>query len=921
MAINWDKLSRAQRDYPKPKFALPYIDKLLKKNPGNPYLSAWRADVSLQLQSEPQAVLKSLRDVCQHKSTSQDELLLEYVYRLIVEATIRANPKLDHINSVGNEGIKAWQSAAALKGTKKDRKDLWDALFTTAMRQGCWDDVRTAIVKYRAEAGSSDKSTYYTQIFAQQMSAEQKIKTSLATGVEERMAAIQLGVALKQMKDAYERPESDAISVKDIRDLRFMAKIYARQGKCAELLELWKAPPAHLEPIMEKHALDISLLTVDMLASAKQYELLEKKIVGLIDVATTALSENDPEPLRQLCSARINIWSYLIDASRELYSSEESKNKIATIKDRAFGSAPKLDRSLRLVRLLLCIDLEESLLQDCKDFWKQFSRIPSCFKDLRRAVEKMSEEERNSFLLYIEEDITASKPSTEESESAAEDSMRAETCVLKFTYLIRVSLITAQISTEILESLIERASKISQVRPMDPDPIVLIAYCLTKMHNQCIQTSEPPSQNPRLLLQATMLVRAAMDRDTEKENRPLALLATRLHLNLGLGRVAFQLWRHVKVKEMLVDTLTPYLLSRIAVTQPLDVKHHQGFSADKELKHVIDTVDRMVRVQEGLIFRDIKRFHWDSAFDLISMNDKLTSSLTRHTAVLERRRIARLKGEPAGDLPDVNYRSTQALSDNIDRTVFPAYEHSDVHRPYSFLMPDFPTLEEITTQAHDRESVSKILYRDGLPAAPAGPAKHTTEIPAERHIRENFWTPITKLLWSAHHPDAKADAKDFTALVTHLKQLRKDQETLISTIPTGRDFSVEPPMINESMLVAAYSALEVLRALPRLVNEIRERVVQSKIPHPMKPLVPKDWAKEVDAESKAVFEAIGKVARSYIQALQTRGAAAMKAQVRSEKTGEALTSLISDADVDFYTKEYVDAAVEAWTGVASVKMK
>jgi N-terminal acetyltransferase B complex non-catalytic subunit len=95
------------------------------------------------LKSEPQAVLKSLRDVCQHKSTSQDELLLEYVYRLIVEATIRANPKLDHINSVGNEGIKAWQSAAALKGTKKDRKDLWDALFTTAMRQGCWDDVRT----------------------------------------------------------------------------------------------------------------------------------------------------------------------------------------------------------------------------------------------------------------------------------------------------------------------------------------------------------------------------------------------------------------------------------------------------------------------------------------------------------------------------------------------------------------------------------------------------------------------------------------------------------------------------------------------------------------------------------------------------------------------------------------------------------
>lgn len=64
-----------------------------------------------------------------------------------------------------------------------------------------------AIVKYRAEAASSDKLTYYTQIFAQQMSAEQKIEASSATGVADRMAEIQLGVALRQMKDAYERPE------------------------------------------------------------------------------------------------------------------------------------------------------------------------------------------------------------------------------------------------------------------------------------------------------------------------------------------------------------------------------------------------------------------------------------------------------------------------------------------------------------------------------------------------------------------------------------------------------------------------------------------------------------------------------------------------------------------------------------------
>jgi hypothetical protein len=35
---NWDKLSKAQRDYPKPKFAVAVVEKALKKTPDNPYL-------------------------------------------------------------------------------------------------------------------------------------------------------------------------------------------------------------------------------------------------------------------------------------------------------------------------------------------------------------------------------------------------------------------------------------------------------------------------------------------------------------------------------------------------------------------------------------------------------------------------------------------------------------------------------------------------------------------------------------------------------------------------------------------------------------------------------------------------------------------------------------------------------------------
>jgi hypothetical protein len=39
MAFNsYDKLVKAQRDYPKPKFATQVVDKALKKQPNNPYL-------------------------------------------------------------------------------------------------------------------------------------------------------------------------------------------------------------------------------------------------------------------------------------------------------------------------------------------------------------------------------------------------------------------------------------------------------------------------------------------------------------------------------------------------------------------------------------------------------------------------------------------------------------------------------------------------------------------------------------------------------------------------------------------------------------------------------------------------------------------------------------------------------------------
>jgi N-terminal acetyltransferase B complex non-catalytic subunit len=62
-----------------------------------------------------------------------------------------------------------------------------------------------AVIKYRTEASASDKTTYYTQILAQQLSGDQKSEVANLKGVTDMSAKIQLSVALKQMKDAFER--------------------------------------------------------------------------------------------------------------------------------------------------------------------------------------------------------------------------------------------------------------------------------------------------------------------------------------------------------------------------------------------------------------------------------------------------------------------------------------------------------------------------------------------------------------------------------------------------------------------------------------------------------------------------------------------------------------------------------------------
>ena len=105
---------------------------------------AWKVDLSLQLElNEPdltQTLANRVRD-----TTVTDSRLLGYVYRLLIESARRYKKTTWIPSTLGDEGLKVWDNAAKGLKSGRERFDLWNTLFKTAMREYCWEDVRAVL--------------------------------------------------------------------------------------------------------------------------------------------------------------------------------------------------------------------------------------------------------------------------------------------------------------------------------------------------------------------------------------------------------------------------------------------------------------------------------------------------------------------------------------------------------------------------------------------------------------------------------------------------------------------------------------------------------------------------------------------------------------------------------------------------------
>jgi N-terminal acetyltransferase B complex non-catalytic subunit len=275
------------------------------------------------------------------------------------------------------------------------------------------------------------------------------------------------------------------------------------------------------------------------------------------------------------------------------------------------------------------------------------------------------------------------------------------------------------------------------------------------------------------------------------------------------------------------------------------------------------------------------------------------------------------------------------ISDNVAKNVFPQVDPKDTAGPLPYIMPNAVPNVNWFIESHDMwDASSRYLYKEGplmehfdAWAERAGIPHHTQVAEANMSQAELQVQPIWESINAVVEELAcQKDHEDMMpAILKELKEsiheMRKAMEKLRMPGSTALKPEDEPTMFHENMLLSCYTKLEVLRALNKLVEHLREKVVNAKTSHSLKSKLPKNWVNEVESETKICYASIRDVADSYIKLIKTTGEAAIKAQVKWGKTGASLQKLLKDDDIDFYASEYADSALHAWKGVLEVKLK
>ncbi|KAH7132428.1 N-acetyltransferase B complex non catalytic subunit-domain-containing protein [Dendryphion nanum] len=961
MSLDWDKLIKLQRDYAgKSKLALAEATRRLKKKPHDPFLLTWRAELALQLGDlNGNQAGEILRPLLKRQPPILDLQLLSYIYIIQVGITERSNFKAHKQHSAGEEVVGAWKNAAKALTSRKARTDLWSELFVVSMRAGCWSDVHEAIVQAQLEGGLPKKQLVFTDILAMQMSHD--VQKEVATRLEEpldKKADITGKLALAKLKVAFnnaKKSPQDPVQIQELRDVQFMAQIFARHGQLKELFELWDTAAPTLKTILDKNHGDIVLLKAKLLQQQSMWADLATHCVKSIEEATN--NSTSQTPFIDLMERSWKLWGALMVAAKQApglkVDDETINHRIQRMikEDFESTSVPK-SRAADLTRLAMTSFVEASLLPLLQSYWIDYRFLNGCFRDLLPFVEQLNVTEQSQFQEYIASNTKDEKlGSNGESTKSGKDSLQAEVNVLRFQYLLNISIPT-ELEAQVVEPFVKSAIDLYTAAKKEQVDCRFDAGCLAIMgllvlhtivgstavddqSNNVTKDSTPELGTTRYLLQAAVLAKKLTASEDGRNHRPLVLLSARLYITLGLGTLANDQYKHAKVKEMLHDTVSYPLLSRISHIHPFDTLGQKQFYPGERLGEVIGAINRMESKTGQLIYRDLKSFQSDQAVDVIECEKKFKSSLTKHFCVIERRRIARLKGEALDGSTELPLSTFINITDNRDFNALPSYETTseDVHTllsphsdpgayPNGANLYNWHAIQETTLQKLQGDLPSKI-HDQSLAVAELAvtfpPSTTTPNLTLADRATHPIWRQI-KLITDALFDNKASTPAELTSLTTSLDTLLSLLQTTHSTLATLLTSIQSTTLLfpHEKALTYYFAHLELHLTLTKLLDFISDH--RKKTPLLRNKIKEKSVA-DIKTVSKNIAGVIQDLAKKGVQGLKSDGRKVVKGLVCEGFTGELLREVLGgEEEVEWWVDEIVESGVEALEGVGRVKV-
>ncbi|KAF1950681.1 hypothetical protein CC80DRAFT_509460 [Byssothecium circinans] len=947
MAFNWDRLVKAQRDFPKPKFALDQINRHLKKRPGDVFVLAWKAKVFLQMEGHEEQAIAVLETLYQRRPPITDSHLLATIYGDTLEANRRLNPRIPYPPSVGKVGLDAWQNAAKALPNQKQRLDLWSEFFTIAMNLGCWEDVRWALLFAKKESPKNTKNVYYASILANQLSAEQKIQAGHAPE-DDRSIELQHNIAYKQLKDAFDG-KVVTIRVSNMGDFRFMVSIYQRQKKCAELEALWNSEHPVMAQLRSKYESDMRVHLVRAMKDCRDWTTLRKLCSAEINrVIEQAVTQESLESLKRLCATEWVVWTGFLDAVHELCELSEAEEQIREIGTRLtslivrYNNQGPADRSIALTMLSIAAHSKApNLVSLLKDYWENTQGSLAAFRDLQRVVAQLEIGEQKDFHASIRSAAASLKPDAEDPrEEEAKRWLHTEASILAFEFSMIISTLKTS-ERGAVEAFVTNSLSLYQVSASMDDKLRGFIIQLVVWGFLYLEKALATEQQDltHLQWQAALFLRHVLADKAFKDARDLHLIATRLHLECGLGTIAFEHYQHCKVKEMLQDTLSWAFLTRISQTHPFDIGGPGGFSTDEELSKVINTIGRMEAKIDDHLYNGMQNFFYDAAFEMLELKQKLRSSLTKHMCIIESRRIARLQGKTPNPDLEVQVKDYSHISDNQDFDAIPNFGCARSRGLDLYLLTSEPPVTdswihhqnfriETTCRTVYEEPLSK-RYRNGLTlmgekcqAMDLDKYDNKLYLSKNESVVSKFWVSASQIANCISGDPLGPQSKDviltLTTLLGDLKVILDAFRDKISHHEHSMNAG-EPnwPFCSEVAVSWLYGVLEFLRMFQRLnakLNGYAKTKAAKNTPN-LSSLV-----KDSTSMAKEIYTAIRSLVNLDLVRLETVGVDSLCDRAALGATGQILMDIIPEEDLVHHATEYVESARATLKCVLQVKL-